>query len=114
MPRDIPLGNGRLLVNFDSAYHLRDFYYPRVGGENHTAGHPFRFGIWIDGAFGWVHDDDWQRRIDYLEDTLTTNVSLRCDRLGVEIACSHVVDFHETIYARRVTVRNLTPDPRRA
>ena len=59
MPRDIPVGNGSLLVNFDSNYQLRDLYWPHVGQENHTAGHPFRFGVWVDGQFSWVSQDEW-------------------------------------------------------
>jgi GH15 family glucan-1,4-alpha-glucosidase len=57
MPRDIPVGNGSLLVNFDDRYQLRDLYWPHVGQENHTDGHPFRFGVWVDGQFRWVSDD---------------------------------------------------------
>ena len=34
MPRDLPIGNGTMLVAFDSHYRLSDFYYPRVGMEN--------------------------------------------------------------------------------
>ncbi len=36
MPRDLPLGNGKLLVNFDKHYNLRDVYWPHVGQELHT------------------------------------------------------------------------------
>lgn len=40
MPRDLPLGNGRLLINFDQNYNIRDIYYPYVGKANHsTAAH---------------------------------------------------------------------------
>jgi glucoamylase len=106
MPRDIPIGNGRLLLNFDSRYQLRDFYYPCVGGENHSGGHPFRFGVWSEGLFGWVHDDDWQRSLDYEDETLVTRVGLTSDRLQLELACSDAVDFHEDIYLRRVVIRN--------
>jgi hypothetical protein len=28
MPRNIPVGNGSLLVNFDRTYQLRDLYWP--------------------------------------------------------------------------------------
>ena len=28
MPRDIPVGNGRLLVTFDDRYQVRDVYFP--------------------------------------------------------------------------------------
>lgn len=34
MPRDIPEGNGSLLVTFDEDYFLRDIYFPQVGKEN--------------------------------------------------------------------------------
>ena len=50
MPRDIPVGNGTFLITFDQDYCLRDIYYPCVGKENHTDGHKFRFGIWVDGS----------------------------------------------------------------
>lgn len=51
MPRDIPIGNGRLLVSFDLDYRIRDFYYPRVGKENHALGFPWRLGLWVSGRF---------------------------------------------------------------
>ena len=49
MPRDIPVGNGSMLVTFDLEYQIRDIYYPYVGKENHTIGHPLqdgRLGRW--------------------------------------------------------------------
>ena len=52
MPRDIPVGNGTLLVAFDQDYCLRDIYYPWVGKEDHAGGHRFRFGIWAEGVMG--------------------------------------------------------------
>jgi GH15 family glucan-1,4-alpha-glucosidase len=61
MPRDIPVGNGSVLVNFDQTYQLRDLYWPHVGQENHTIGHPSLFGVWVDGQFRWVEDAGWQR-----------------------------------------------------
>jgi GH15 family glucan-1,4-alpha-glucosidase len=44
--RDIPVGNGSLLVTFDDKYQIRDIYFPHVGQGNHTEGCPFRFGFW--------------------------------------------------------------------
>jgi hypothetical protein len=55
MPRDLPIGNGSLLITFDAQYCLRDLYFPNVGHENNTLGHPCRVGIWIDGSFRWLH-----------------------------------------------------------
>ena len=63
MPRDIPVGNGDMLVTFDSRYCIRDFYFPHVGQENHAGTRPFHFGIWVEGKLIWVHEDEWTRSI---------------------------------------------------
>ena len=60
MARDLPIGNGNLLINFDNLYHVRDIYYPRVGAYNHTLGHVQHFGVWADGDFAWVSEDEWE------------------------------------------------------
>jgi len=106
MPRDIPVGNGSLLVNFDQTYQLRDLYWPYVGQENHTEGHPCRFGVWVDGQFSWVSDDGWQRTLDYEHDTLVTQVTLYHPDLALRLSCQDVVDFHENLYLRRIVVYN--------
>ena len=106
MPRDIPVGNGSLLVNFDQTYQLRDLYWPHVGQENHTSGHPSRFGVWVDGQFHWVHDDGWQRTLDYAHDTLVTQVTLHHPDLALRLVCQDVVDFHEDLYLRQIVVHN--------
>lgn len=74
MPRDIPVGNGDMLVMFDSRYCIRDFYFPHVGQENHAGSRPFHFGIWVDGQLSWVREDSWTRSISYEEDTLVSQV----------------------------------------
>ncbi len=106
MPRDLPLSNGALLVNFDGLYQLRDLYWPHVGQENHTAGHPFRFGVWVDGQFRWDSDAAWQRTLGYAPDTLVTHVTLAHPGLALELECADTVDFHENLYLRRILVRN--------
>ncbi len=108
MPRDIPIGNGSLLVNFDSSYALRDLYWPHVGQENHTIGHPCRLGAWVDGQFSWVNDPGWQRVLDYVHDTLVTMVELQRADWGLKLECNDAVDLHEDLYLRKVVVRNET------
>ncbi len=106
------MGNGALLVNFDDRYLLRDIYWPHVGQENHTHGHPFRFGVWVDGTFRWVHDDGgasssaWERELDYADDTLVTHVTLYNPDLALRLVCQDVVDFHKDLYLRKVVVHN--------
>jgi glucoamylase len=107
MPRDIPVGNGSLLVTFDELYRIRDIYFPRVGKENHSEGHPFRFGLWVDGQFSWISDEGWTRELNYLSETLVTDVRLVNEELGVEIISNDAVDSHENIFLRRIALRNM-------
>ncbi len=106
MPRDIPVGNGTLLITFDQDYCLRDIYYPFVGDENHTDGHKFRFGIWVDGKFDWV-TRDWGLRLDYASEMLMTQVTASNENLGVSIHCHDMVDYRENIYIKKIILRNL-------
>ncbi|HEY3377712.1 MAG TPA: glycoside hydrolase family 15 protein, partial [Armatimonadota bacterium] len=112
MPRDLPIANGSLLVNFDAMYQLRDLYWPRIGQENHTAGHPFRFGVWVEGQFRWIDDASWQRTLEYMPDTLVTAVTLSNDQLALSLECQDCVDFHENLYLRKIIVHNNTPRDR--
>lgn len=107
MPRDIPVGNGSLLVAFDEHYQIRDIYFPYVGKENHSEGHPFRFGVWVDGRFSWVSDDGWERELRYVQQTLVTEVRLVNNQLHVEIISNDAVDVSENVFVRRLRVRNL-------
>jgi glucoamylase len=105
--RDIPVGNGSLLVTFDEKYQIRDVFFPHVGQENHTEGYPFRFGVWADGVFSWIHTDEWTRELKYLPETLVTEVRLTNEKLGVEVTSNDTVASHENIFLRRVRVKNL-------
>lgn len=112
MPRDIPVGNGSLLVNFDQAYQIRDIYWPYVGQENHTSGHPCRFGLWVDGQFSWLSAPGWSRSLAYDHDTLVTEATLYNPGLNLRLVCHDVVDFHENLYVRRIAVENLAEEQR--
>src|SRR5436190_19694748 len=95
MPRDIPVGNGRLLVTFDRHYQIRDLYFPHVGQENHAGGGPCRFGVFADvpgrhrSVLCWSSDEHaWQVRQRYLRDTLTTHVTLEARDLKLSLTCN--------------------------
>jgi GH15 family glucan-1,4-alpha-glucosidase len=100
------VGNGSLLINFDHQYRIRDLYWPRVGQENHTVGHPFRFGVWVDGQFAWLEDEGWERTLDYGGNTLITEVRLRHTDLGLRLVCRDGVDFHEDLFIRQIDVHD--------
>lgn len=112
MPRDIPVGNGQLLITFDALYRMRDIYYPHVGRYNHTSGHVQRFGVWADGKFAWIEDSGWTRELRYKADTLLTDVRLVNESLGLEIVCHDCVDFSDAIFFRRFDVTDLAGKPR--
>ncbi|MGA0420981.1 MAG: glycoside hydrolase family 15 protein, partial [Phycisphaerales bacterium] len=112
MPRNIPVGNGELLVTFDDLYRIRDLYWPHVGMPNHTVGHVQRFGVWVDGEFAWVENGEWTRSLRYKPDTLVTEVRLRNDRLGIELLCNDAVDYWSPVYFRRITATDLRGRPR--
>ncbi|HVC35536.1 MAG TPA: glycoside hydrolase family 15 protein, partial [Chloroflexota bacterium] len=106
MPRDLPIGNGSLLVNFDQAYQIRDLFWPHVGLENHSLGHPFRFGVWVEGQFRWLSDPGWERDLRYGHETLVTEVRLAHPDLALTFAFADAVDFHEDVLIRRCTITN--------
>jgi GH15 family glucan-1,4-alpha-glucosidase len=113
MPRDIPVGNGRLLVTFDRQYQIRDIFFPHVGQENHAGAGPCRFGVFCDlpgrqrSRLYWTSDEGWSVRQRYLRDTLTTSVALEHKDLKISLYCNDVVDFHRPVMVRKIKVKNL-------
>ncbi len=111
MPKDIPVSNGNLLINFDSDYQIRDVYFPFIGQENHSKGAPFRFGVWVDGRFSWI-GPEWEINLRYHDNSLVTNVILKNETLGLELRCSDVVDIDLDVYIKKVEVINLKGNER--
>ncbi|HSG32407.1 MAG TPA: glycoside hydrolase family 15 protein [Thermodesulfobacteriota bacterium] len=111
MPKDIPVSNGSFLLNFDSDYQIRDIYFPFIGQENHSGGHPFRFGVWSDGQYSRM-GPEWKKDLRYHDNSLVTDVVLKNDDLGLELRCSDVVDLDLNIYIKKINVSNLTDKAR--
>lgn len=111
MARDIPVGNGSLLVACDSQGLIRDLYYPHVGEQNHAGGAPFRVGLWEEDEFVWL-PQGWECSVDYLDATLVTEVVWTSAARGLRLTCNDLVDFQENLHLRRLTLTNLSPRPR--
>ena len=123
MPRDIPVGNGQMLVTFDHHYQIRDIYYPHVGQENHAGGGPCRFGVLADlpnaaqtgdrrrRRLFWSYEG-WRIGLDYQPNTLASDVQLEHDELMIRMECTDAVDFHQPLLVRRITLTNLHDQPR--
>jgi glucoamylase len=104
LPRDLPIGNDKYLVMFDRNYQIADIYYPHVGMENHALGHIFRLGVFIDGKFSWT--SSWVKKLDYLEDTLVTDVTLDNQELELTLRCNDCVDMVSPIYLKSIELNN--------
>lgn len=104
MPRDLPVGNGRLLVTFDRRYVLRDVFYPHVGMEDHTGGEPCRFGVWVDGVFFWIDASEVKQSLSYRHETLVTDVRCELPGVGLTLECRDAVDFDRDVYFKAVDV----------
>lgn len=107
MPRDLPIGNGSLLVSFDASYSLRDIYFPWVGLENHTAGARCRTGVWVDGQFAWLSDQSWRKRLHYQAETLVTDVLAQNDYMALRLNVNDAVDMNRDLLLRKFTITNL-------
>ena len=112
MPRDLPLSNGNLLVNFDCDYNVRDIYYPYVGQENHALGCISRTGVWVDGRFAWLSDPAWRKTMRYERDTLVTEVTAINDNLGLTLTFHDTVCHDHDIFLRQVDIFNHSDHPR--
>jgi glucoamylase len=111
MPRDLPIGNGSLLIAFDSQYRLADFYFPHVGMENHAAAR-FRFGVWADGVLRWIEHPQWKKSLGYLRDTLVTDVTCESEEAALRLNCYDAVDADANVYVRKIVVRNTRNEKR--
>ena len=122
MPRDIPVGNGRLLVTFDDRYQIRDVYFPHVGQENHAGAGPCRFGVYADvpgqtaAQLFWTSDPGWHdppalppRHAHHQRQPRAPRPEAR------RSTATTCVDFHRNIFVRKIKIKNLgRPRPRGA
>jgi GH15 family glucan-1,4-alpha-glucosidase len=106
MARDLPIGNGSLLINYDSSYHVRDIYFPFVGQENQANDHLSHFGVWCDEGFSWIDHPELIKNVSYLPDSLITNVDCQHERLGFRMLIQDGVDMIENVFLRKVQVDN--------
>lgn len=112
MPRDLPVGNGNVLINFDDKYRVRDIYYPHVGQENQTVGRVNHFGVWVDGQFAWVQDG-WTIERKYFKEALVTDVLMHNDKLKLEIRVHDMVDYTHDYFVREFHIKDLSGEDRK-
>ncbi len=112
MPRNLVLGNGQMLVTFDSSMAMRDLYYPYVGLWNHIGGQRSSMGVWTEGQFSWVGSTGWDCQIGYSKETLVGSSHLDNSELEIGLHCLDAVHYQEDVLLRRIVVSNRSPRTR--
>jgi GH15 family glucan-1,4-alpha-glucosidase len=112
VPRPLVIGNGGMLVNFDSGTNMRDLYYPYVGQWNHIQGHKNCLGVWVEEKFSWCDESGWEKTLRYRKETLVTCCTLVNKELGLHFQINDTVHYNDYIYLKKVTVKNLTDKKR--
>lgn len=112
MARPVMLGNGSLTVGLNEQGLVHDFYYPYVGLENLTNARSVRhkIGIWVDGDFSWVDDDQWRVEVDFENDAMVSNIHMHHPRFDIELIFTDFVDSDFNAFCRRIMVINHTND----
>ena len=105
MPRSVLVSNGRFAIALDDKAQIRDVYFPYVGLENHAVGHPFRFGIWIDGKFEWL-DKDWDIVMTYMPETLTSRYKIKKQTYGIAMEVNDTIHNSKNVFLRKIKVSN--------
>jgi len=112
MPRETVAGNGRIAIAIDESMNIRDFFYPRVGLENHLVGHFIKTGLWADGIFRWI-DSGWNIEMGYMPETLVVRCRSSSPELNLALETSDCVHNSLDVFLRKVEVRNLSMQPRK-
>jgi len=113
MPRETVIGNGRVAVAFDGKMSIRDFFYPRVGLENHVSGHEFRIGVWADNEFSWL-GVGWRIDTRYMPETLVSRSRASNPGLGIQIETNEtVIGRGIDVFLRKMMVYNVADRPRK-
>jgi GH15 family glucan-1,4-alpha-glucosidase len=97
------VSNGRFAVALDERASIRDVYFPYVGLENHAVGHPFRFGVWIDGKFEWI-DKDWDIAMTYMPETLTTRYIIKKESKRIRMEVNDAVHHGKNVFLRKIKI----------
>ncbi len=104
-PREIVLGNSRLLVALDNKMIIRDFFYPNIGLENHVGGHSCKLGVWTDNRFSWINEN-WDIKMKYLPETLVSKCTAKNEETNLQLEVNDAVHSFLDMYLRKIVIHN--------
>jgi GH15 family glucan-1,4-alpha-glucosidase len=100
------VSNGQMLVALDNQMIIRDFFYPKVGLENHLMGHYSRMGLYSDRKFSWINDT-WNVEMKYLPQTMVSRCSAINKDLGLQLEVNDAVHSFLNVFLRKVVINNI-------
>ena len=100
-----------MLVALDNQMMIRDFFYPRVGLENHLMGHYSRMGFWSDQKFSWINNN-WNVEMKYLPQTMVSRCSAINQDLGLQLEVNDAVHSFLDVFLRKVVINNIASEKR--
>jgi len=116
MAKYLTLANDSMLVGIDGHGHVRDFYFPYVGLENHVSGASgsflHRIGVWVDGAFAWLDDPSWKVDVGATNGTLCGSTHATNRTLQVTLSLTDSVHHEKNIFLREIVLVNTAPETR--
>ncbi len=108
MARSAILSNGSLTVGIDEKGLVHDFYYPYVGLENLNSARlvPHFIGIWVDGDFSWINDEDWKVDVKLHHYAMITQSRHTNEKLELSLSIESFVDYNNDVFVRHVIIQN--------
>lgn len=108
MGRPVVLSNGQLFVGLDESGLVHDFYYPYVGLDNLTNARStqHKIGVWVDGVFRWTNDGSWHIDVDFADDALVSDITMRSDELQITLQFRDFVDMQYNALVRCAKITN--------
>ncbi len=108
MARPVMLGNGQLTVGLNEQGLVHDFYYPYVGLDNLTTArsNQHKIGVWVDGVFSWIDDGYWNIDVNFEENALVSNISMKNNGLQIELIFHDFVDHAYNAFCRQIIIIN--------
>ena len=114
MSRPIVLSNNQLFVGLDRFGLVNDFYYPFVGQDNLTTARSLhhKIGIFVNDEFSWVNDGEWLIKLNYIKDSLVSQIIMENTNLKIKLELNDYVDCDFNTFIRHIKIYNLSEEQR--
>lgn len=114
MARSAILSNGTIAVGIDERGLVHDFYFPYVGLENLNNARlsPHRIGVFVEGAFSWIDDPEWESTIILSDQAMVVLSEHTHKELKVSLRIKSFVDVDYNAFIRQIEIQNSSDQPR--